>query len=179
MIIIIRDAETATAVNELLGSGYVLDPALKYNPVVVDGLGAIYHLTPKESVTLPMGEFDQVAETAEREHGVVPVGEGWLIHMIYQKNVIWKRVKPQVTQLSETTLEYRDVLTCSLEEAKRNLVDTINMPDDGEIKKGHVVSQWEKIVAEKEALLSRERSDPQGFKDDAEVWKSRGSFGLH
>jgi len=104
------------AVSALLVEGWVADPVLMPTgrPNVVEGVGAIYHLVLADleggaDVQLYMqrskfaepeppkrvGEFEGADLTADCPHGVKPEGEGWAIHAVYQKNVIWlRRVAP-------------------------------------------------------------------------------------
>jgi hypothetical protein len=65
----------------------------------VDELDLDQPITEEE--TKKPGEFDDATLTADMPHGSVPEGEGWKIHAVYQKNIIWIKRKPKEPLVTE------------------------------------------------------------------------------
>ena len=86
------------SVQTLLTNGYELDP--EYAKPIHMELALVYPLVlyeseeerPKPVDESKPSEFDDVLETREIPHGLVP--EGFRVHAVYQKNLIVVRRKP-------------------------------------------------------------------------------------
>ncbi len=117
-VFFVKDIEALRILADSLTDGYVPDPVLMPTgrPNVIEGIGAIYHLVKAEVEAgidvqkyiqsarfaepqpLKAPEFADVELTADMPHGQRPEGEGWEIHAVYQKNVIWVRRKMEASK---------------------------------------------------------------------------------
>lgn len=100
-ILFVKDQESAFKLADFLRDGWKLDPFLPVTrlenaaifPLIKPGddlLQCDPRIILEEKPELKPNEFADIALTADLQHGEKPQGEGWIIHAIYQKNVIWK-----------------------------------------------------------------------------------------
>lgn len=83
--------------NKHLDEGYVLDPIFKRNPIVVDNVGAIYHLIKYESEDeKPQPEQEEeIVSLKQVDNPEVDgyLAQGYRIHAIYAKHSILVKKK--------------------------------------------------------------------------------------
>ena len=79
-----------------------------------------------------------------------------------------------------TTIDdYRAFLKAKLKSAESILRDAEARKESGEILKSNYLSMWRREIKRISGELEKEGSDPQTFKDDADIWARRMAFPIH